>query len=174
MIRFTLKGPLQSWGTERIGNGDYFPTDIRPTKSGIIGLIACVMGFKRGDPKISELYDALNVYVRSHDNDGIITDFHIINVSDKRPMYLANGKKASGAQANSIITKRSYIQSGAFDIILDGEQSLLSNISEAFRNPFWIPYLGRKSCAASEPILPQPVDGIEGGFEELTDPKHTF
>ena len=174
MIQFTLKGPLQSWGLKKINGGNYFPTDNKPTKSGIIGLIACVMGLERGNPKIEELNNALRIYVYSHDNDGIMTDFQVIHVSDKRPMYLASRERASGTQANSIITKRSYIQSGEFDVIVDGDKALLEEITEAFKNPYWVPYLGRKSCAVSEPIWPEWTDNKEGFQEINNDTNYTL
>lgn len=169
MIQFTLKAPLQSWGLEKIRGGDYFPTDIKPTKSGIIGLIACVMGLERGNPRIEELNKALTVYVYSHPNDGIMTDFHIIHVSNERPQYLANGTRSVGDQANSIVTYRSYIQSGEFDITLEGDEALLDEITKAFNAPYWTPYLGRKSCSVSAPILPTKVTCVKDGSVKVQE-----
>jgi len=38
-----LEGPLQSWGTRaRWGERD---TELEPTKSGVIGLVACALGW---------------------------------------------------------------------------------------------------------------------------------
>ena len=166
MIIFKLKGAMQSWGLPRI-RGDYFPTDTKPTKSGIVGLIACVLGIERGDPQIEELNSALKVWVKSYDNDGIMTDFHVIHASADRPQYLADGTNNSPSSKQGMVTKRSYIQSGEFDIILEGDDELLNKISDAFRCPHWIPYLGRKSCAVSYPILPDNIDKISDEFVEL-------
>lgn len=167
MIQFTLKAPLQSWGQERINEGNFFPTSEIPTKSGVVGLIACVMGLERGNPRIEELDKTLKIYVKSYANDGVMTDFHIIHVSNNRPQYLADGRKSTGAQANSIITYRSYIQTGKFDVVIDGEETLLKEITEAFYNPYWTPYLGRKSCSVSEPILPIPIKSIGDDFKVI-------
>ena len=166
MLEFKLRGSLQSWGLPKV-KGDFFPTDTKPTKSGVIGLIACVLGFERGDPRIDELDKALDIWVYSYPNEGIMTDFHLIHVSDERPQYLASGAKSSGPQANSIITYRSYIQDGEFDVYLDGDRVLLERIYEAFRCPHWIPYLGRKACAVSYPILPEWVDVMAEMAEKL-------
>lgn len=167
MIQFKLKAPLQSWGLEKIRGGDYFPTDTKPTKSGVIGLIACVMGLERGNPKINELCNTLDVYVRTCANEGIMTDFHVITASKERPQYLADGTNTKEEATSGIVTYRSYIQGGDFDVIVDGPEDLLEEIVFAFNNPYWVPYLGRKSCSVSEPILPVKVDGVGNEFQRV-------
>ncbi|MBF6357022.1 type I-E CRISPR-associated protein Cas5/CasD [Nocardia higoensis] len=48
VLLLRLAGPLQSWGSRsRFAHRD---TDLRPTKSGVIGLCAAAMGLDRADP----------------------------------------------------------------------------------------------------------------------------
>ena len=49
-----LAGPLQSWGSSSQFNRR--ETDDRPTKSGVIGLLAAAQGRRRSDP-IEDLVD---------------------------------------------------------------------------------------------------------------------
>ena len=158
LLKLVLKGPVQSWGIQKI-RGDYFPTDTKPTKSGITGLIGAVMGIERNDPKLDMLAESLSMSVIAHDNDGIMTDYHAINITKDRPQYLASGSRATGKdQLQSIITKRSYIQSGCFEVFIEGERPLLEEIRNAFLHPYWTPYLGRKCCTPSAPIIPEWTD----------------
>ena len=167
MIEFILRAPLQSWGTEKVRGGDYFPTDSKPTWSGIVGLIACVMGLERNSARIKEINDSLDIYVLSIKNEGIMTDFHIISASEKRPQYLANGKNSEASAKQGMITYRNYIQGGEFKITLDGSPALLEEIKRAFYEPHWTPYLGRKSCSPSLPILPVDVAETAEGSQKL-------
>lgn len=166
-LKLTLEAPLQSWGGPRV-NGDYFPTEKKPTKSGIIGLIACVMGIARKDPRLDDLSERIEVYCVPYENDGIMTDFHIIEVNKNRPVYLANRTAAKDkGQTQSIVTKRSYIQSGKFDIYISSSDEFLEEIENAFLHPFWTPYLGRKCCSVSSPLIPVWVDAIDTEAQSL-------
>lgn len=48
-----LDGTLQRWG-ER-ARWDFRDTNPIPTKSGVIGMLGCAFGYKRGDKRILEL-----------------------------------------------------------------------------------------------------------------------
>ena len=53
ILLIRLEGPLQSWG-ER-SKWDYRDTADFPTKSGVIGMIACAMGLERTDAQLGKL-----------------------------------------------------------------------------------------------------------------------
>ena len=152
MIKFTLGAPLQSWGNQDV-RGDYFPTDTKPTKSCVVGLIACALGLERGNPLIGELYDELVIEVEPVNWGTILTDYHIIEANENRRIYMANGRNTGDRAATvGMVTYRSYIQNGEFNVFVDGEEDVLADIVEAFNHPYWTPYLGRKSCVVSQPI----------------------
>lgn len=162
MIKFTLNAPLQSWGIQEVRD-DFFPTSKIPTKSGVVGLIACALGLKKGDPRIGELFDELTIYTKVISRGTIMTDYHIIEANKNRRIYLADGKNSGDSATQGIVTYRSYIQNGKFDIVVDGDNDVLADITEAFKHPYWNLYLGRKSCPVSEPIIARPYsDTMEG------------
>ena len=60
-----LEGPLQSWGEHSVyfEEGD---TATMPTKSGIVGLLACALGIsKEESAEIAALSDALTIGIRA-------------------------------------------------------------------------------------------------------------
>ena len=48
-----LEGPMQAWGCHT--NWDHKPTYKMPTRSAIVGLMSCALGYLREDPKILQL-----------------------------------------------------------------------------------------------------------------------
>ena len=48
LLLIRLEGALQSWG--EWAKWDERDSGLMPTKSGVIGVLACCMGLKRGDP----------------------------------------------------------------------------------------------------------------------------
>ena len=72
-----LEGPLQAWGTRaRWGERD---TALEPTKSGVIGIIACALGLGRGeDTQIRDLGRALQLGVRIDRPGRLLVDYHTV------------------------------------------------------------------------------------------------
>ena len=161
VIIFKLEAPLQSWGVQP--NIEYRDTAAFPSKSGVVGLIACAMGLTRDDPKIPELCSSLKMGVRADRPGDTIIDYHIA-----RGFIQADGKMPNGG-ANSIITHRQYIQDAVFTVALEGDEDLLDEIIDAFHSPYWTPYLGRKSCPLSAPVMPVKKDQtIDEALKDIT------
>ena len=81
-----LEGMLQSWGED--AKWDYRGTVGIPTKSGIVGLLACAMGLLRESPEIQRLAEHLTVAVRV-DRPGVrMTDFQTVT---GKPLMTAEG-----------------------------------------------------------------------------------
>lgn len=72
----TLGGPLQSWGAESKFN--HHRTNMEPTKSGVVGMIASALGRSRID-SIEDLA-GLRFGVRSVSEQTPIDDFHTKNI----------------------------------------------------------------------------------------------
>ncbi|MEM7801988.1 MAG: type I-E CRISPR-associated protein Cas5/CasD [Chloroflexota bacterium] len=146
-----LEGPLQSWGERaRWSIRDSGPA---PTKSGIIGLLACAYGW-RGDDQIRNLSDTLKMGVRIDKPGDRLTDYHTIGGGYETPQLLtAEGKpkKSSGAP-HTEISMRDYLTDAAFLVALQGDQALISETSEALQNPVWPIFLGRKACVPTRPV----------------------
>lgn len=139
-----LTGPMQSWGISSRWN--FRDTSTEPTKSGIIGLLACALGYKKADLKIeTELDKNLKVGLRI-DRPGIVTtDFHTVSGIHT----IATGK----SKVHTELSYRSYIEDASFLIVMTGPLTLLKKIESALKNPKWPIYLGRKSCIPTQPVL---------------------
>ena len=148
-----LEGVLQSWG-ER-ARWDFRDSNTMPTKSGVVGLLACAMGLPRGSERIIELSKSLEMGVRADRNGVIFQDFHTVT-GERDFLFNAEGKKRVGGA--TIITPRQYLQDAYFTVALYANEELLNACATALNNPVWSVYLGRKSCVPSRPI-----------FDELTN-----
>ena len=158
ILLFRLEGVLQSWG-ER-SKWDYRDTADFPSKSGVIGLLACALGLERDDPEIARLNRELTMVVRADRPGELIVDYHTVrpmklNVdfyADKTDMLLnAEGKKRIGS--DTIVSRRSYLQDASFLVGISGEKALLEKLNDALAAPVWPIYLGRKSCVPSIPVF---------------------
>lgn len=161
ILLLRLEGQLQSWGED--AKWDFRDSSPMPTKSGIIGLLACALGYERSDPRIPALSEALTVGIRA-DRPGLMTtDFQTVTGS---PLLNAEGKKRS--TGNTIISRRVYLQDASFLVALSGENALLEQLAEALRNPRWCIYLGRKNCVPSRPVL----EALTEDYESISDALH--
>lgn len=134
-ILIRLAAPLMSWG-----NGNrmtHHPTDTRPTKSGVIGLVAAALGRHRDDD-ISDL-SAMRFGVTVIHPGRIVTDLQTM------------GSRADG-QRNPL-QRKDYIADGEFIAGLETDDAQLSEqIVHAFKHPAFTLFLGRMSCPPAGPI----------------------
>lgn len=179
-----LEGPLQAWGdTSKFVMRRSMEA---PTKSGVLGLICCAMGWSRqkvaGDPipdqvlcelaqcliirhdkekdkprrTLLDLLNTLTMGVRIDRPGSRWWDYHTVGAGIG--MTTAAGGLKTGAQG-TLITRREYLADASFLVTLQGDPVLIEAIAEALRSPKWPLYLGRKSCPPSVPVLIQPCDG---------------
>ena len=145
LLTLRLEGPLQSWGLR--SKWDYRDTGREPSKSGIIGILGCALGYPRNDKRLEEeLNKSLRIGVREELQGNITMDYHIIR-----------GKKlkADGSMfknTHSIVTRRYYLEDSAFLVVILGPEELLKKCVMALKDPIWVTYLGRKSCPPTRPI----------------------
>lgn len=148
-----LGGPLQSWG-ER-GRWSVRDTAAEPTKSGVVGLIACALGLKQ-DEDLRTLSQQLRMGVRCDAPGTHLTDYHTIGGGYDTPMLLtAEGKaKKRSGRPHTEISLRDYLCNASFLVALQAtEPGLLTRIAAQIQNPVWPIYLGRKSCPPARPLL---------------------
>lgn len=152
-----LEAPLQSWG-ER-GRWSVRDTSSEPTKSGVVGLLACALGWRDDEP-IRNLSQALLIGVR-HDHLGAVTqlvDYHTVGGGYSVPQLLtAEGKpKLSNKRPHNEQTWRTYLCDTSFLIALQAKNDdfgLISALAAAVQSPVWPIYLGRKSCVPTVPVF---------------------
>lgn len=145
-------GQMQSWGTRsRFDNRD---TEVAPSKSGVLGLVAAALGRERTE-SVTDLA-ALRLGVRI-DREGILlNDYHTA-----QDVIKADG---SGRQATAL-SVRHYLADAVFLVGLEGEdRRTLETINKALENPRWPLALGRRSFPPSAPVY----------FRPPTDPNPIF
>jgi len=186
VLLLRLEGPLQSWGAR--SRWDVRDTQPEPTKSGVVGLLACALGIGRGDPALEELDQGLLFGVRVEAPGRVRQDYQTISdylpTADGRYKHsgIAVGASLSKLRADAdtepatIVSPRYYLEDAAFLVALEAAsgtpEMLLSRCAAAVADPVWPLYLGRKACVASRPILDELTDGYDGIEDALR--RHTW
>ncbi|MCH7230516.1 type I-E CRISPR-associated protein Cas5/CasD [Glycomyces sp. L485] len=140
MLRKTLlmrlAGPMQSWGTSsRFGRR---LTDYAPSKSGVLGMLAAAKGMRRTEP-ITELL-GVRFGVRVDQPGTVLRDYQT-----SRPL--------DDPKADAALADRFYLTDAVFLAAVEGDQTLIDSLVEALRRPYFLPYLGRRSCPPGKPVL---------------------
>lgn len=183
-----LEAPLQSWGHDsRFGRRDTLDF---PTKSGVLGLVACARGAGGEErdwlAKFADLDMQVAAYARkgksgAPERETLLRDFHMVGsgYDDQDPWQslmipkTSDGKKAVGGGAK--MTYRHYLQDMAFAVALQVPGELLEDTEAALQCPVWPIYLGRKSCAPTELVLQGQFDDAEQALataKRLGEEKH--
>jgi CRISPR system Cascade subunit CasD len=148
-----LEGPLQSWG-ER-GRWSIRDTAPYPTKSGIVGLLACALGYNRDEP-IRQLSQQIEMGVRVDKPGIMMNDYHTVGGGYDAPQLLtAEGKpkKTPGGQPHTEPTQRAYLHDASFLVAICAGADVIEQLASAVQNPHWVVYLGRKACPPSRPLF---------------------
>lgn len=145
-----LAGPLQSWGDNCLF--DFRDTSDFPTRSGLIGLLACSLGRPRGEC-VDDL-GRLSFYVRI-DRPGVqVVDYQTVggglSVAAKIPTSDGRGRPIG---KGTIQTWRRYLADAVFVVAVVGPEYVVDIVREALLRPYWQPYLGRRSCPPEQPLL---------------------
>lgn len=148
ILLLRLEGPLQSWG-ER-ARWDYRDTMTMPTKSGVIGILACAIGIPRKDSLLCKMDEKLRMGVRMDRSGLIMTDYQTISGNIRTADGGQRGKKNEDSTLQSW---RQYLQDASFLVALNGENELLQRCADAVKKPVWPVFLGRKSCVPTRPVF---------------------
>lgn len=177
-VCLNLASPLQSWGDRsKFWRRDSLPF---PTKSALTGLFFCAMGLDGAqEAKLRELSQLrLIVYEiapKGQEQQPFLTDFHMVGngYDDSDPWQTLlipktnQGKKAVGGGAK--ITYRQYLQDAHFVAFFEIPSSWKEDVADALVHPKWDIYLGRKSCAPSEPVFHGFVPNQDAANQALLD-----
>ena len=151
-LALCLVSPLQSWGFDSQYNRRN--TALMPTKSGIAGMCCAALVYSRGNEKERVFLEKFRnlkmtaiVIPRKLNKELAVRrmqDYHTVQ----------HTRRASGTiNKDCVLTYRQYLNDAAFGIVLEGDTSLLGKIADAFKNPVWGIWLGRKTCIPSAPVL---------------------
>lgn len=142
-----LAGPLQSWGASaRFARRT---TENTPTKSGVVGLLASALGRPRtADPadlaalRFGVRVDQPGVRVRDYQTARHLVTDESMPVSER--FYLADAVFVAGLESD--------------------DETFLDELHRAVRSPYFLPYLGRRSCPPSGPM---DLGVRPGGLEQV-------
>jgi len=165
-LLLTLSGPLQSWGSN--SKYDRRGTEREPTKSGVLGLLACALGMKREDD-LSRLRP-LRFGVGVVKEGKLLLDYHTVHTKKWWEAY-ESGEMPDGRYAYQ--TYRYYLSDAKFIAALESEdKGLLDELAYALDHPVWPIYLGRRSCPPAERVCRGVVDlSLEDALREALGPK---
>lgn len=163
LLILRLEGALQSW--DDISKWDSRGTGDFPTKTGIIGLLGCALGFGRNDRELVSLNESMTMAVRADRPGEVFTDFQTVT---GYPLLNAEGKPKS--TGSTIISRRSYLQDACFTVVLELKGDWHKRVVKALKEPKWTPYLGRKTCVPSRPIL----ECEEPEYSNIDDALHRY
>lgn len=132
-----LAGPMQSWGAD--SHFDTRRTELEPTKSGLVGMLAASLG-RRRDEAIDDLV-ALGYGVRSDQPGTVIEDFQTVR-----------GEK-------NYVTRRYYLSDAVFLVGIETEElDMLNRLSYSLNHPAFPLFLGRRSCPPDPKMVLEIVD----------------
>ncbi|SER20452.1 type I-E CRISPR-associated protein Cas5/CasD [Actinokineospora terrae] len=154
VLLLRLAAPLQSWGDSSAFNRR--DTAGRPTKSGVIGLLAAAQGRARTD-SITDLGE-LSLGVRVDQPGTLLRDYHTVSDYRGTPLLSAslttNGaQKSTGPAKHTHITHRFYLQDAVFLVAVHGPRDLVGTLRHALAHPAFPLALGRRSCVPTQPLL---------------------
>ena len=177
ILLLRLEGPLQSWGTR--SRWDVRDTAPEPTKSGIIGLLGCALGYPMYDPRLEVLDKSLRFAVRVENPGRMLVDYQTI--TDYLPT--ADGRfkvkgttlagpalklREEGIEPATILSSRAYLADAAFLAAVEQVESgavLLTDSARALQHPKWPLFLGRKACIPTRPIY----ETLTSDYDSLED-----
>lgn len=175
---FHLWAPMTSWGDIAVGErrGSWG----RPSRSGILGLVAAALGIERGDAAAhDELESGLGFAVRLDDPGRPLRDYHTAQApTSRRGVRWATRKDELDPDndLNTILSQRQYYLEMDAVIALwvrDGAVSspTLADIRHALVEPTFTLYAGRKACPLGLPLTPRIIssDTPLGAFASYSE-----
>ena len=145
-VLLKFSGPLQSWGTD--SHFETRHTDSHPSKSGVIGLLAAGLGYRRDEDEKLIRLNKLDFAVRIDQVGQVLRDYHT-----------ARKYKENGDFDRTYVTNRYFLQDAVFVVALSSDDDgLVNEVKNAVTNPYFSLFLGRRS-------LPTTADLFIGIFE---------
>ncbi|MCH3987742.1 MAG: type I-E CRISPR-associated protein Cas5/CasD [Lachnospiraceae bacterium] len=147
-VLMKFAGPLQSWGTS--SHFEMRHTDLHPSKSAVIGVIAAALGYQRDEEnKIRDL-NKLQFAVRTDQAGNITDDYQTAHKYKFNPYPLVE---------RTYVTHRYYLEDAVFVAAVGSENDQwLDEIVYALRHPYFQLYMGRRSCPLPEDFILKVVD----------------
>ncbi|WP_084201406.1 type I-E CRISPR-associated protein Cas5/CasD [Geobacter pickeringii] len=151
-LALRLEGPLQSWGFDSQYNRRN--TGLMPTRSAVAGMCCAALGYSRGSTSEQEFlaaFGSVRMTAIAIPRNGMKRELPVRRLQDYHTVQ--NTRTAEGKIKDCHITHRQYLADATFGVLLEGEETLLKQVSDALENPVWGVWLGRKTCIPTAPVL---------------------
>lgn len=136
-----LAGPQQAWGSR--SRFSVRSTELAPTRSGVVGLLAAALGLKRTDPL--DRFDALRFGVRIDQAGVLERDFQTTRSLDGTISFP--------------LSERFFLADAVFLVGLESEdRAALESLRAAVAAPVFPLFLGRRAFPPAGPIPTEIVD----------------
>lgn len=154
---FGLGGPMTAFGSPAVG--ERRPVDDRPTRSGVLGIVAACLGIDRSDEQaLLALSEDTSVAVRSDEGGRLMLDFHTVQAPRLgKTAFSTRREELQASKISTVISYREYRVGAEATVVLSTTGDRVPDVetmAEALRRPVYAPYLGRRSCPAGKPFWP--------------------
>ena len=154
-----LDGPMQAWGSHTFE--DFRPSNLFPTRSGLLGLLGACLGIDRGDHAgLEQLAQSVEFTVRA---DRAVKRPDVEQLISKAAVKLSDyhtildARKVDGStNKNAVESSREYLFDAAFTVAIGEKKNAsitLTAMADALLRPCFTPVLGRRSCPITRPLL---------------------
>lgn len=163
-----LEGPMQAWGTHTFE--DFRPSNLYPTRSGLLGLLGACLGLERRDVAGQRQLSASVEFTVRVDSQVVRPgkDQAVAKPGIKLPDYhtVIEARRVNRApkQRETVQSWREYLFDAAFTVAIgsrSGAPFSLEQLAEALRRPCYTPTLGRRSCPPTRPLLAGQVEAAD-------------
>jgi CRISPR system Cascade subunit CasD len=155
-----------------VATGQDITTSSRPTRSGVLGVLASCLGITRTQVAgITALHNGIGFAVRVDDAGARMTDYHTAMVprGEEARGQPSRWHELQAGRPEAQITYRDYIVGGLYTVAhweRPGSKVSLDQIMKALLQPVFAPFAGRACCSFALPFDPLIVeaDGVLAAF----------
>ena len=162
-LLFSLYGPWCSWG--EVAVGEIRPSELRPTRSALLGLLGAALGFRRHqEEELAELAQAVRFAVLTLSPGTIQEDYHTVQTSvpGRHQRFTTRLDQLAGPRSDlaTVLSRRQYRANAFYRVAVAATAPCFSleRLQEALRRPALVLSLGRKSCPPALPLAPTVVE----------------
>ncbi len=157
-LTFTLHAPLAAFGAVAVGERRMGFS--RPARSALIGLLGAALGIDRADEAAQQaLEHGYGVATRSDAPGYAMTDYHTAQVpaAKKGVKFFTRRAEMAAPKLETVLTRREYRTDALHLVALWARVEApypLDHLVQALRSPYFVPFVGRKSCPLGLPLGP--------------------
>lgn len=171
-LMWTYYAPLSAHSV--VATGQDITTKSRPTRTGVIGVLASCLGIERTQvADLSALHEGIGVAVRVDAVGARVTDYHTAMVprGEQARGQRSRWHELQAGRPEAQQTYRDYVVGGFYTVAhwaRAGSKATLDRIRDALLEPVFVPFAGRACCSFGLPFDPLIVeaDGLLAAFAQ--------